>query len=207
MLIVMMMGRTAAGKTTLARFLSKRLGARHVSEAALKRALILDYQVADSLDEALRDLGYAAAAAVARQCLLRSESVIVDAAYHRRQRRQELFDATALPLRQLVAIYCACSEIDETRRRIEARQLATPSPFTQANSFDVYRHINGTFEEVAIDEIKEVAPSAIVSFDSWTNSWSIDSNNLPSATYLELSAALEDYVRLAVKGAPRGATC
>lgn len=188
-----MMGRTAAGKSTLAQYLARALGARYVSEAALKRALVRDYSTECSLDESLRDLGYSAASAVAKECINRHESVVVDAAYHRIDRRRNLLDATAHPGRRLVIAYCRCDDEHETRRRITARVAMIASPLTQANSYSVFEHIDRTFQELTIDEIAARDGVTVLRFDSWNNTFAIE-DPFAVASNEQLSSIMNRYV-------------
>ena len=60
-LLIVTMGHTASGKTTISRYLSAKLGVKYISEGEMKRSLVENYTYKDSLNEELRDQGYSLA--------------------------------------------------------------------------------------------------------------------------------------------------
>lgn len=154
-------GRTGAGKTSLAKWLSLRKGAWLVSEAAIKRTLVNSYRMEDSLNEDLRDVGYRAAVAAARELLLKGHETVVDAAFHLARRREWLAESCRRAASGCIWLYCVCDDIEETRRRIARRKVLPPGPHTQANSIDVYHLIDSIFEEPS-DEVAQHDLSAAV---------------------------------------------
>lgn len=163
------LGRPVAGKTTLARFLCSTLGVQYIPEAAIKRSLRAGYVTHDSLDEDLRDLGYRAAIEVARACLERRAPVLVDASFHRRRRRQWLYDAVSKLADGLVVLYCRCDDPAKIARRIEMRARGPKSAETQADSMEVYRFIDAAFEEPEEDEFPADLPVAVFDVDTDRN--------------------------------------
>jgi predicted kinase len=163
------LGRPVAGKTTLARFLATTLRVQYIPEAAIKRCLRSEYVTRDSLDEDLRDLCYRAAIEVVRACLDRGAPALVDASFHRRRRRQWLYDAVSKTGDGLVLLYCRCDDPATVARRIDMRARGPKSAETQADSLEVHRFIDGTFEEPAPDELPADLPVAIFDVDTHRN--------------------------------------
>jgi predicted kinase len=163
------LGRPVAGKTTLARFLATALGAQYIPEAAIKRCLRPEYVTRDSLDEDLRDVGYRAAIEVVRACLERGTPALVDASFHRRRRRQWLYDAVAKSADGLVWFYCRCDDPTTVARRMDRRARGPKSAETQADSMEVHRFIDATFEEPEDGEVPAELPVAIFDVDTHRN--------------------------------------
>jgi predicted kinase len=169
LLAIATLGRPVAGKTALARFVATTLGLQYIPEAAIKRCLRPEYVTRDSLDEALRDLGYRAAIEVARACLEAGAPALVDAAFHRRHRRRWLYDAVAKTAAGLVLLYCRCDDPAKVAHRIELRARGPKTAETQADSMEVHRAIDAAFEEPEPDEFPADLPVAIFDVDTHRN--------------------------------------
>jgi len=162
-------GRTGAGKTTLAKWVAGHTDAWLVSEAAIKRSLVEEYKTENSLDEELRDFGYASAAAASACILEKRKNVIVDAAYHLKKRRAILLNASIKKCIGWIWFYCKCDDLAETERRILSRKNATPAYNTQADSMKVYNLIDTLFVEPTINEFINAGPVAIINIQTEIN--------------------------------------
>ena len=163
------MGRTASGKTTVAKFLAQQLNATMVPEAAMKRALRTSYLTEDSLDEDLRDLGYRAAIAVFKECLAQKKPAIIDASFHSLRRRDWLYDSIRGLRPQFIMIYCQCANEEKTQMRILHRAQMPVTSETQANSIGIFRHIDRTFDEPSPSEFSNVACAGLFVLDTDMN--------------------------------------
>lgn len=164
------LGRTASGKTTLAKFLTSSLGLYYVPEAAFKRALRSDYSTKDSLDEDLRDIAYQASIAAAAGIVAKGQTPIIDASFHQRRRRRWLIQMARDGKAGLVFLYCRCDDEDETRRRIMRRRHELKSYSTHADSMSIYAHINSGFQELDETELHRSEPWAVLTANTVENS-------------------------------------
>lgn len=145
---IMMIGRTAAGKTTTAAFLAEALQIEHILCAKFKRLAVGgQYTPRDSLREDLRDIGYKKGIEYAQQQLMSGSSVILDASFHKAKRRRWVYLALSGTCSLLVQIYCVTSDIEETRRRILLRRGSEGSARHHASDFSIFEFIDKTFEE------------------------------------------------------------
>lgn len=163
------MGRTAVGKTTLAQGLSKTLDALYVPEGAIKRLFRNEYKTEDSLDEDLRDIGYRAAIAAWKASLDFGKSAILDAAFHRKQRRRWLYNAISKNNCCLVVLYCCCDSEEKIRKRIANRKRLPKSAYTQADSMSIFNFIDSQFEEPTRNELSFGIPAALFTIDTNRN--------------------------------------
>lgn len=170
--VIAMLGRTAAGKTTTARELSKRIGnSLYIGQSALKIALTDQDQkfTPSHLNESLRDLGYRAAVAVAEEAIREEITPLIDASFHKIARRDWVFSlARRCGINLLVFIYCCCSSEDETKKRI-ARRNSREGIDNAAGDYAVYRHISDNFEEITSAESGGV-PTAVFYVDTFLQS-------------------------------------
>ena len=170
--IIAMLGRTAAGKTTTARELSMRIqDSLFISQSALKIALTdKDYKFTSfHLDETLRDIGYTAAIAVAEEAIRKEITPLIDASFHKVARRDWVFSlARRCRIDLLVFIYCYCSSEDETKKRI-ARRSFKEGIDNAAGDYAVYKHISDNFEEITLAESKGF-PTAVFYVDTFSQS-------------------------------------
>ena len=167
-----MLGRTAAGKTTTARELSRRIGnSLFIGQSALKIALTDKDQkfTSSHLNESLRDFGYRAAVAVAEEAIRKEITPLIDASFHKVARRDWVFSlARRRGIDLLVFIYCCCSSEDETKKRI-ARRSSREGIDNAAGDYAVYRHINDNFEEITSAESGGI-PTAVFYVDTFSQS-------------------------------------
>lgn len=170
--VIAMLGRTAAGKTTTARELSRRIGGSlYIGQSALKLALTdKDYKLTSThLNESLRDYGYRAAVAVAEEAIRKEITPLIDASFHKVARREWVFSmARRRGIDLLVFIYCFCSSDDETRKRI-ARRSSKDGIDNAAGDYAVYQHISDNFEEITLAE-SEGIPTAVFYVDTFSES-------------------------------------
>ena len=170
--VIAMLGRTAAGKTTTARALSRRIGdSLYIGQSALKLALTdKDHKLTSThLNESLRDYGYRAAVAVAEEAIRKGITPLIDASFHKVTRREWVFSlARRRGIDLLVFIYCFCSSEDETKKRI-ARRSSKEGIDNAAGDYAVYKHISDNFEEITVAE-SEGIPSAVFYVDTFSQS-------------------------------------
>lgn len=154
---IAMLGRTGAGKTTTALRLQKTLGYELVESAGMREELGL----MDCFSDEVRDLSY-------RRMIDRAGgNVILDASFHRRERRQWLYEAVD----SVVFVYCVCSDLFEVKRRILSRKNVDGCR-AMADDLAVYDLIDNTFEEIEPFEI--VIPTVVFTVDTFTDSVSED---------------------------------
>jgi predicted kinase len=141
-------GHTAAGKTTLGRAISEKFNIQYVSEGEIKRGLVENYTAKNSLDEKLRDKGYAMASQKAIEHLLESDTVLVDASFHKRIRRVAIESEIRKQIDNVVVVwlYCDCSDYSKVEKRISRRAELPKSADTQADSIAIYSHILNNFD-------------------------------------------------------------
>ena len=198
-IVIAMLGRTAAGKTTTARALSRRIGnSLFIGESALKLALTDKDQkfTSSHLNESLRDFGYRAAVAVAEEAIRKDITPLIDASFHKVARRDWVFSlARRRRIDLLVFIYCCCSSDDETKKRI-ARRSSREGIDNAAGDYSVYKHISDNFEEITSAESGGI-PTAVFYVDTFSQSVESVSWNTTAdqdARIDELLALLEDGV-------------
>ncbi len=170
--VIAMLGRTAAGKTTTARELSRRIGnSLYIGQSALKIALTdRDPKITSShLNESLRDFGYRAAVAVAEEAIRKNITPLIDASFQKVARRDWVFSlARRRGIDLLVFIYCCCSSEDETKKRI-ARRSTKVGIDNAAGDYAVYKHISDNFEEITSAESGGI-PTAVFYVDTFSQS-------------------------------------
>lgn len=168
-LVLITIGRTAAGKTTLAKYIAKKSHAIYIPEAAIKRLLRPHYKSDDSLDEKLRDIAYRAAIAACRAVIDYGINAFVDASFHRRKRRTWLYKSIEGAVSGLLVFYCKCPNKKKIRDRILDRQRYPNTAETQANSMKIYKHINLCFQEPSMSEFPEGLPFLMFEIDTDSN--------------------------------------
>jgi len=164
--IFMMMGRPAAGKTTIARSLSGALSLHYISESEIKLSIKESFSRADSLDEELRDRSYMEAIRVLRESVLSGNSVLLDATFHRRKRRKWVYAVAQEAKCACVILYLHCGDLAETRRRIDRRKTRPYVAETLGNAFEIYAHVDREFDEFDLDEVQGLTAAAFYRIDS-----------------------------------------
>ena len=169
--LLVTIGHTAAGKTTLSKEICKKLNIIHIAEGQIKREIRGDYSTSDSLDEKLRDIAYEKAIGIAKTYIDNEKSVLIDASFHKIQRRELVYRMLQESSNSayLVLLYCYCPEISKIEKRISERKMAIKTAETQADSMDIYYHITKTFDLPSIDEIPDSINAAIIYVNTDTN--------------------------------------
>lgn len=179
--IIISIGHTAAGKTSLLRHISNKLGFDSIEEGQIKRNLLgTSYTSEDSLNEELRDRAYTLSIEQAINKLRRNRNVSIDASFHRNYRRLWVYNALEsinTPL-TVIWIHLFCNNIQKIRDRILKR---ADSPLkiaeNQADKFFIYEHIAKYFDPVAIDLFPKNFNTIIYDVDTDTNSLSFSASN------------------------------
>ncbi|WP_302999262.1 AAA family ATPase [Thomasclavelia spiroformis] len=170
-IVYVTVGHTASGKSTLSRMLSVQYNVQYISEGAIKRALVKSYKSEDSLDESLRNQGYQLAINELSSTLKNHTTAILDASFHKRFRRKWLYDMLeTIPDTYVVWLYCYCPCTDIIRKRIKMRNdNKNKYADIQADIFDIYEHIQRTFDIPTINEFPKEIPTAIIKIDTYNN--------------------------------------
>ena len=169
--VLAMVGHTAAGKTTLAKYLSEKLNIPYVSEGEIKRGLKSEYTSENSLDESLRDKGYKIAIARCVELLAENNTVIIDASFHKFIRRGWLFDAIGTQSKaNIIWLHCDCPNEFKVKERLNRRAVAKEkNADNQADQFYIYKYIKSTFDAVSLDEFNPFIGVAIVDINTADN--------------------------------------
>lgn len=167
--ILITVGHTAAGKTTLSKYLAKELSIPYISEGLIKRNLVKEYSSQNSLDESLRDHGYKKAIGEAVEILLEESSVILDASFHKLSRRLWVYESLeTIENLSYIWLDCNCPNISEVKKRILARESdKNRTADNQADKFYIYEHIVSNFDSVRLSDFP--LSTAIVSIDTEKN--------------------------------------
>jgi adenylate kinase family enzyme len=167
--ILITVGHTAAGKTTLSKYLAEELCIPYVSEGLIKRNLVKEYSSENSLDESLRDNGYKKAIGKTVEILLEETAVILDASFHKLSRRLWVYESLKkIENLSYVWLDCNCPNVSEVKKRILARESdKNKTADNQADRFYVYEHIMSNFDTVRLSDFP--LSTAIISIDTEKN--------------------------------------
>jgi predicted kinase len=154
------LGRTASGKTTIAKYISENIKFIYISEGKIKREIMLErkeYSTNDSLNEELRNQGYKKAIGLCKQHIKNGNNVIIDASFHKLFRRKWLYSIIQECRKNLFMIYLRCDNLEKVKSRIRARKSLLKHADTQADSMSIYYHIDQTFDEPTSTELKDTS--------------------------------------------------
>jgi len=176
-LLVVSIGRTAAGKTTILRYLFdslENIKKVYISEGKIKRDLLTSqFTYINSMDESLRNRGYKKAIELAKTELLSNDIVFLDASFHQNQRRKWVTDMLkSLNIDvSLVWIYVFCSNYSIIKSRIEQRSNSlVKNHDNQADQIEVYDYINRTFDNPSFELLSnDYENSSLIVLDSGLN--------------------------------------
>ncbi|MGC4102096.1 P-loop nucleotide/nucleoside kinase family protein [Ferruginibacter sp.] len=166
--LIFTIGKTAVGKTTLAKRVAKKLKFEYLSEGSIKKSLVEKYTYKESLSETLRNFGYKKTIKMST-VLLKNKNVIIDASFHKKFRRKWLYDSLRRRVDLLVAIYIDCPNKTKIISRINKRKLMPKNSENQADSIKVYNKISKEFNVPNITEFSIEADSAIIFINTDTN--------------------------------------
>jgi predicted kinase len=172
--IYVVMGKPAAGKTTVAHALSKNEGLMYLSSSVAKENLAKEHTLKSCLDEGFRDQSYDAITKAAAHNLSIGFSSVLDASFYLRKRRVAFYEAVKDKVAGIIIIYCFCNEETETAKRIKKRQLKPEFPHNRASEMEVYHHIDAGFEEPGFDEFPEGIPVSLIYLDTYTGASSAE---------------------------------
>lgn len=167
---ILVMGRTASGKTTTAKRLSEILDYQYIPCAYYKRLLKAEYQKKDSLNDELRDEGTRLAVNAAIESL-KKKSVVLDSSFGTKRRRKYVIEHLAKHVDSIFIVYCKSTNIVETKNRIELRKGKEDEDIQyHASDFKIYEHIDQTFEEPDSCELESVRGSKYIYYiDTFNN--------------------------------------
>lgn len=159
---LLVLGRTASGKTTIAKRLAEVLDYEYISCAYYKRLLKPGYDKNDSLNESLRDAGLELAVNAAIETV-KTKSVVLDSSFGIKERRKYVIEHLSKYVDSVFLVYCQSTNINETRKRIESRKGREEEDVQfHASDYKVFEHINRTFEEPSIKELELVSGSKYI---------------------------------------------
>lgn len=171
-IVYITVGHTAAGKTTLSRMLSEIFKIEYISEGKIKRSLKSSYSSFDSLDEHLRNEGYKKAIEQMADVLKTFDSVILDASFHKKYRRQWVYDTLKTITGHKIFVvwfFCECPDNDTVKERISKRKSScVKHADNQADIYEIYEHISTTFDMPKISEFPSTIPSAIIKINTFS---------------------------------------
>ena len=172
--IIISIGHTAAGKTTLLRRLSTVFNLSFISEGALKRSLVEKYENSCSVDEDLRSNGYKLALQKAMTILKSENTVILDASFHKKFRRMWVYEYlnqfNLYSNAHILWIYCYCSNRDVVKSRIHLREISKiKNADNQADKMFIYDYIIKEFDPVSINDFPLDSKSSVLVIDSYIN--------------------------------------
>lgn len=121
-MLIVFGGLPGSGKTTIARELARQLGAVHVRIDTIEQALRDSGAVHDSMDDA----GYRVAYAVATDNLRVGRTVIADSVNPLRVTRDAWAAVACRTGARVIEIEVICSDVNEHRKRAEARRPDIP---------------------------------------------------------------------------------
>jgi predicted kinase len=116
-MLIVLSGRSGAGKTTVARALARQLDAVHVRIDSIEQAIRASGVVVRSMDDA----GYRAGYALAEDNLRLGRTVIADSVNPWPETRDAWRAVAARSGVPLLDVEIVCSDVDEHRRRVETR--------------------------------------------------------------------------------------
>ena len=193
-------GHTAAGKSTLAQALCKKLNIFYISAGDIKRIFVKNYSAKNSLDPLLLDKGYTGATIKSIEVLKEHESVLIDATFFQKHRRVAIESEIRKIYKNTIIIwlYCDCSDYEKVVNRIKKRSEMPENIGNQADNVEVYNHILNNFDILDIEKFSK--DTIIISIDTHQNKIKkVESNfNLVSMNnYLLLSvfAFIETYLK------------
>lgn len=168
-IVFVMVGHTAAGKTTFARSFCKTNSIDYISEGEIKRSFVANYTAKNSLDEELRDKGYSASIKRAIEILEKKNCVLVDASFHKKKRRINLVTEILKKYKHVMFcwIYCRCPNYNKVAKRIENRALSAKNADNQADDIAIYSHILNSFDAMGLDQFS--CDTIIITLDTDKN--------------------------------------
>lgn len=164
-LVVMMHGVTAAGKTTMSKYLARALPATRLSTSEVKRAA--GASAAQQGDDR-RDEAYVEVARCLKESLATGGSFVLDGTYALRRWREPIYRMCRELKVHLHIAYCVCDDDDEIQRRITDRKRRAPkSPDSEADRFFFYVSEKHHFEELLADDFSQGGPESIIVIDTF----------------------------------------
>ena len=198
---IIVMGRTASGKTTTAYCIAKKLKAEHIPFAYYKRLVKPNYTKEDSLNENLRDLGFNLAIKKSIEILQNNKSVIIDSSLGKKQRRKIVIDSLAPYVDAFYIVYCLSSNLDETKQRLSARKGREHESIQyHASDYDVFTHIDKTFEEPKFAELDVIKGSKYLFLIDTFKKEIINDTNKSSGL---LTQKINNYLRECISSSPQ----
>jgi predicted kinase len=147
--LIMLSGLTACGKTTASKALQGSFNFPLASTHAIKSTLRLH----DTCSERERDLAYAELYRQAREVLAAGRSIILDAGFNTRSRREPIYRLAQACVAKLYLVSCVCDDLAVIEQRVSKRRDDPLNPENQARNMATYYHVKGTSQPVGKGEL------------------------------------------------------
>jgi hypothetical protein len=173
--IIATVGHTAAGKTTMLRYLCDNalFDINYINEGQIKRQLRPNYSTKDSLDEELRDKAYRRAIQQAYQSIQEEGSIVqlIDASFHRMFRRKWIYDCIqdSEEMIKLLWLFLYCPELSKVEKRINNRKAMIKAADNHADSVDIYKHIISQLEAPSLGEVPDCFEVGLIYINTDSN--------------------------------------
>jgi predicted kinase len=188
---IMMHGHTAAGKSTVARYL-----ARHLREVAVVHTAVIRREVGLAPEQAGAPLYqfklddpifvqvskqvYSEVLRSSEKIVLAGQGVILDGAYNFRWQREPVYDLAYRLLVPFAVVHCTCKSEDEVRRRLAKRRLSEVDPLAEANDWETYISTMHLADPLSEDQLPNGQCVPIVRFDTYEQTLDMDCPNSES---------------------------
>lgn len=177
--LIVMHGHTAAGKSTVARYLAKHFcDVTVIHTAVIRRELGLAPHQSNAptyqfkLDDAkflqVSEQVYSEILRRAERIVLAGQGVILDGTYNFQWQRELVYDLAHRLFVPLAVVHCICKDKSEVRRRLARRRLSKVDPLAEANNWETYISTMCLADPLSADRLPNGQPVPIIRFDTHT---------------------------------------